>query len=118
MKKITLIPVLFLLMIVSTSFQAQLLPTSLKITVLDNLGNIVKNAEVNLYGNEEDYRNNENPIAEALRTDRKGRVIFKKLTSKSYFIDARKGDKNNDGEGVQTAKLKEGRVNKVNTVIE
>jgi len=117
MKK-TLLPLLFTILIVSSSFQVQLLPTTLKVTVIDNLGNIVKNAEVTLYSSEENYRNNENPVAETMRTDKKGRATFKKLKPKSYFIDARKGDKNNDGEGVQTSKLKEGKVNKVNTVIE
>lgn len=117
MKKIS-VAILVVLMVVFSSFQPKLLPTSLKITVIDNLGNVVHNAEVTIYRSEDNYRNNTNPVAKTQLTDEKGRVTFKKLAPVSYFIDARKGDKNNDGEGVQTAKLKEGRVNKVNTVIE
>ena len=116
MKK--LIPVLLLVMIIGSSFQPRILPTTLKITVIDNLGNVVKGAEVTIYTSEEDYRGNVNPAQEKQFTDSKGRVTFKKLEPVSYFIDARKGDKNNDGEGVQTGKLQEGKVNKVNTVIE
>ncbi len=95
----------------------QLLPTKLKITVLDGLGNPTKGAVVTLYKNEDDYFNNENAVEKA-KTDEKGLVVFKKLEPISYYIDARKGDMNNDGEGVKIAPLQEGRTNKVNTVIE
>mgnify|MGYP001799500044 CR=1 FL=1 len=116
MKK--LLPVLLLIAITSTSFQPRLLPTTLKITVIDHLGNVVKGAEVSIYRTEDNYRDNTNPVQEKKITDEKGRVTFKKLAPVSYFIDARKGDANNDGEGVRTGKLKEGKVNRVNTVIE
>lgn len=117
MKKITL-PALIAILLIFSGFQSKLLPTSLRITVIDNLGNFVENAEVTIYESEDDYRNNENPVAETQKTDDKGRVKFKDLRPVPYFIDARKGDQSNDGEGVRTAKLKEGRMNKVNTVIE
>ena len=116
MKK--LLPILVLVALTATSFQPKLLPTTLKITVIDNLGNVVKGAEVTIYRNEDNYRDSENPVQPQKFTDEKGRVTFKKLAPVSYFIDARKGDQNNDGQGVQTGKLKEGKVNKVNTVIE
>ncbi len=93
------------------------LPTNLQVTVIDRLGNVVKGATVTLYTNEDDYRNNENPVATGL-TDEKGRVVLKELEPISYLIDARKGDENNNGEGVKTAPLEEGKKNKVNTVIE
>ncbi|MGB3467050.1 MAG: carboxypeptidase regulatory-like domain-containing protein [Cyclobacteriaceae bacterium] len=117
MKKTTITAMIAILVIFS-SFQTRFLPTSLRITVIDNLGNFVENAEVTIYTSEEDYRNGTNPVSEKQMTDDKGRVKFKDLEPKSYFIDARKGDQNNDGEGVKTAVLKEGRMNKVNTVIE
>lgn len=117
MKKAT-ISSLIIIFVIFSSFQPKFLPTSLKITVIDNLGNVVQNAEVTIYRSEDNYRNNTNPATKKQLTDEKGRVTFKKLAPVSYFIDARKGDKSNDGEGVQTAKLKEGKVNKVNTVIE
>ena len=51
-------------------------------------------------------------------TDNKGRVTFKDLEEKVYFINAVKGDMNNYGMGVQTGKLEKGKVNKVTIVIE
>lgn len=99
------------------SVDAQLLPTKLKITVLDGLGNPTEGVQVKIFKSEADYRNNENAVATG-ETDEKGRVTFKDVEPISYFIDARKGDMNNDGEGVQTAILQEGRTNKLNTVIE
>lgn len=97
--------------------EEQLLSTKLRITVIDGLGNPVEGAEVILYTEKEDYRNNENEVSRST-TDNKGRVTFKDLKPISYFMDARKDDMNNNGEGVQTAPLEEGRINKVNTVIE
>lgn len=120
MRKITtftfgLILVLFTL----TSFNGaeEFLPTKLRITVIDELGNIVEGATVTIYTSEEDYRSNENHIRKEV-TDKKGRVTFTDMEPISYFIDARMGDKNNDGKGAVTAPLLEGKVNKVNTVIE
>ena len=95
----------------------QLLPTKLRISVIDGLGNFVEGATVTIYDNEQNYVASENAIA-TLKTDRKGRVTFKDLKPISYFVQATKGDQKNDGEGVVTSPLSEGRINKVNTVIE
>jgi len=95
----------------------QLLPTKLRITVIDGLGNPTEGAEVLIFENEKDYRAGENEVAKAL-SDNKGRVTFKDLKPVSYYIFASKDDMNNDGEGVVTAPLDEGKLNKVNTVIE
>lgn len=93
------------------------LPTKLRITVIDGLGNPVEGAQVTLYASEDHYRNNTNPIDSAT-TDNKGRVTFRNLQPVAYYLDARKGDMNNNGEGVKTAPLEEGKLNQVNTVIE
>lgn len=93
------------------------LPTKLKITVINGAGNVVKNATVRLFLSEDDYINDKKSILSE-KTNEKGQVIFKKLDPRSYYIDARKGDLNNDGRGSKTDKLKEGRVNRVNVVIE
>lgn len=95
----------------------QLLPTKLRVTVIDGLGNFVEGAKVSIYDNEKNYLASENPIATEM-TDKKGRVTFKEVKNIAYFIEARDGDKNNNGEGVKTGKLEEGKLNKVNTVIE
>ena len=119
MKKISIL--LFVCIIglagMSLHVEAQLLPTKLRVTVIDGLGNFVPGAMVAIYDNEKDYLASENPVA-SMKTDSKGRVTFKELETRSYFIEAKKGDMTNDGEGVQTGVLSEGRINKVNTVIE
>lgn len=111
------------LLIVSFHVQSQnagkikFLPTKLRVTVLDGNGNQVKEATVSLFENESDYINSENPI-KLDKTDKKGRVVFVKMEPKVYFMDVRKDDQNNDGRGSKTGKLKEGRMNKLNVVIE
>lgn len=99
------------------SVEKQLLPSKLRVTVIDELGNPVEEAEVTLYENEADYRASENAFLKG-STDKKGRVTFKEVEPKSYYLDARKGDKNNNGAGVVIGELEEGKLNKVNTVIE
>ena len=94
-----------------------LLPTSLRVTVLDNLGNTVEGASVTLYASEDDYYEENKPIREPIKTDLKGRAFFKKLEPVQYFIHAEKGDKDNVGEAVSTNELKEGRINLVNVII-
>ncbi|MBC6425598.1 MAG: carboxypeptidase regulatory-like domain-containing protein [Ekhidna sp.] len=97
--------------------EEQLLPTKLRVTVIDGLGNFVEEASVTIYENEKDYLASENVVS-MLKTDKKGRVTFKNLKPIAYYIQANKEDKNNNGEGVVTSPLAEGRINKVNTVIE
>lgn len=115
--KLAFIISLFFLFSFTTSSE-QLLPTSLRITILNELGNVESEAKVTLYGSSEDYKKEENAISETKMTDKKGRVTFKGLQPKIYFVNAEKGDKNNYGAGVQTDVLQEGRVNKVNIIIE
>ena len=116
MRIITLLAILF----VSTSFKpvdTQLLPTKLRVTVIDGLGNYVENASVSIYEKEADYLASKNAVA-TMKTDKKGRVTFKEVKPIAYFIEAKKDDMSNNGEGVKTGELSEGRFNKVNTVIE
>ncbi|MEM6522875.1 MAG: carboxypeptidase regulatory-like domain-containing protein [Bacteroidota bacterium] len=117
MRNSLLIPIFLLgILVMSSSFQV--FKTSIKITVIDELGNIAEGASVQLFGTEEDYRNETNAVTDVAVTDKKGQVKFKELESKVYFVNVKKGDKNNIGAGVQTAKLEEGKLNKVNIVIE
>lgn len=116
MRLIAFISILFMAG-TSAETKAQLLPTKLRVTVIDGLGNYVEGAAVSIYENEKDYLASENAVA-TLKTDKKGRVLFKDLKVISYFIEAKKEDQSNDGEGVQTAVLSEGKINRVNTVIE
>ena len=94
------------------------LNTSIKINVRNELGNIEEGVAVQLYGSEEDYRQEQNPVTEVEYTDKKGNVKFRDLEPKIYFVNASKGDKNNIGAGVQTDKLVEGKMNQVTIIIE
>ncbi|MBK6266016.1 carboxypeptidase regulatory-like domain-containing protein [Marivirga sp. S37H4] len=96
----------------------QVFKTNLRITIQDDLGNIQEGAVVTLYDNNEDYRSGENAVAGPSETDSKGRVTFKGLEAKSYFVDATKGKMNNNMLGVQTDTLVEGKLNKAAIVIQ
>ena len=119
MKQVFLIA-LFFISVGSTSFtgaEHQLLATSMRITVLDNLGNVVENAQVTIYANRGDYENEESAVAGPEKTDSKGRVTFKKLEEKSYYVRVKKGEKNNYNEGEKTGVLMQGKLNKFNIII-
>lgn len=105
----------FLLMAFTTS---QIFYTSLKITVLNELGNPEQDVEVQLYSTDEDYKNEENPVTDVAITNNKGQVKFKRLDPVVYYILARKGDRNNYGAGIQTDSLQERKLNKVTIIIE
>ncbi|MEP5612911.1 MAG: hypothetical protein ABJP45_11705 [Cyclobacteriaceae bacterium] len=119
MKKIniTFLITILLLSVTATESHGQLFPTKLKITVIDGLGNFVEDAVVTIYRTKEDYQASENLVFTGM-TDEKGRIKFKDAKPLTYFIDARKDEMNNDGEGVKTGPLKTGRVTRVNTIIE
>ncbi len=111
---------LFSMLFLSTHTECekkQLLPTKLRITVIDGLGNFVEGASVSIYEDESNYRASTNPVATG-ETDKKGRVVFKDLKAIAYYVEAKKGEQNNNGEGVLTGTLSEGKINRVNTVIE
>lgn len=97
---------------------AQIFTTSLKITVLNELGNTEENVEVQLYSTDEDYKKEENSVTDVALTNKKGQVKFKGLDPTVYYIMAKKGDKNNWGAGVQTDSLQEKKLNKVSIIIE
>lgn len=112
----------FLLLLVLFTFThtaqpKQLLKTKLQITVRDELGNLVKDAEVRLFKTQEDYDKEENPVGETLKTDDKGKITFDDLEPVTYYVVVEKGDLNNDGAGTQTGKLTASRVNKVTIII-
>jgi uncharacterized GH25 family protein len=90
----------------------------MRITVLSRLGNPVENAKVTVFENREDYENEENAIAGPAFTDAKGRVTFKNLDEKQYYVQVIKGDDSNYGDAEQTGKLDKGKLNKFNIVIQ
>ena len=93
--------------------------TDLRITVLDDLGNIQECANVRLFLTEKDFKEEQNPIYSlADCTNKKGVIIFKDLEARSYYVLAEKDDKNNWGGRIKTGQLKAKKVNKVNIVID
>ena len=108
---------LFLLALLTAASAFQLLKTSLGITVRDELGNIVTGATIQLFETEEDYKQEQNVVAEGV-TDDKGYYRFKEVKAISYFVIVRKDDKDNSGGGERTGKLDDGRINKVTIVIQ
>jgi len=120
MRNLLSIAIIFFIVLGSTAVSAELniLPTGMRITVLSRLGNPVENAKVIVYETREDYDSEENSIAGPAFTDEKGRVTFKNLDEKHYFVQVVKGDESNYGDGEQTGKLKKGKINKFNIVIQ
>ncbi|MBL7851333.1 MAG: carboxypeptidase regulatory-like domain-containing protein [Cyclobacteriaceae bacterium] len=95
---------------------AQLIKTSLNLTVRDELGNTVQGATVNLYETEANYTEEKNPAATGT-TDAKGVVKFKELKAIPYFVIVRKGDLDNAGAGEQIGKLEANKINKATVII-
>jgi len=119
MTRLTLIGLLFFagLFFNSNSAEAQIFNTKLRITVLDDLGNVVPDAEVTLYANKTDYTKEINPVQPTAKTDDKGRVLFKKLDAESYYVIVRKGEMSNIGGGEIISELEEKKLNKANVII-
>lgn len=120
MKKLSILAFIFAIVLTSSAFTSeyQVLSTGMRITVLSRLGNPVENAKVTVYNNQEDYENEENAVGGPSFTDSKGRVTFKNLEEKQYYVQVIKGDESNYGDAEQTGKLVKGKLNKFNIVIQ
>lgn len=60
-------------------------PTSLQISVKDNIGNPVSGATVKLYSTETDFINETNQVLTTQSTNTSGVVVFKPLTASKYY---------------------------------
>jgi hypothetical protein len=109
----------FILLVVLCSFSvAPVLKTNLRITILNELGNIEDSVAVTIYRDENDYREEVNPVTPVQYTDKKGRTTFTDLEPVEYYIHAQKGDKTNVGAGVVADALLKGKMNKLTIIIE
>ena len=115
MKTIARISLLSIFALALMNFQ--LIKTQLVVTVRNELGNTEEGVKVQLYETEEDYKAEKNAAFEGV-TDKKGVVRFKELKPASYFLLARKDDKDNFGGGEQTGKLNENEISAIKTVIQ
>lgn len=113
MKKVVSIGIL-MLSIVLMSFQ--FFSTSIKITILNNLGKEEEGVRVRLYKTEEDYKTEKNKVDEHY-TDRKGNVSFKNLEPIPYYINAVKENKTNAGNAELSDSLKKDMLNKMKIII-
>lgn len=95
----------------------QIIKTQINITIRNETGNTEAGVKVQLFATEEDYNTEKNVVAEGV-TDDKGYLKIKDLKNISYYIIARKGDKDNSGGGEQTGKLEANKLNKVTIVIQ
>jgi hypothetical protein len=115
MRSIFSIALSSMLLVALMSFQ--IIKTQLSVTIRNELGNTEEGVTVQLFEKEEDYKEEKNVAAEG-KTDEKGVVKLKDLKPISYYVIARKDDKDNSDGGEQTGKLEEKRVNKVTIVIQ
>lgn len=100
-----------------TLMSAARIKTQVTITVRNDLGNLEEGVKVQLYEKEEDYKAEKNAAFEGY-TDAKGIVKFKEVKAITYYLLARKDDKDNFGGGEQTGKLEENRINKITVIIQ
>lgn len=103
--------------VLSVFAEDQLIKTSLTLTIRDELGNTVAEANVSIYETEANYTEEKNPVASGV-TDKKGIVKFKELQAVAYYVIVRKGDKDNMGGGEKIGKLEANKINKATIVIQ
>ncbi len=111
------IKILAILFLMITMLSFQIIKTQLSLTVRNELGNTEEGVTIQLFEREADYTAEKNVAAEG-KTDKKGVVKFKELKAISYYVIARKEDKDNSGGGEQTGKLEANRINKVTLIIQ
>ncbi len=114
--RITTLLLFFSLFFVQT--EAQIIKTSLTVAVLDDLGNAVQGATIQLFRNEADYLKEENVVAEGVTEGNKGQFKFKDIDAIAYYVIVRKDDMDNSGGGEKIAKLDPKKMNKVNIIIQ
>ncbi len=116
MKTLRTLFILLLFTVAGQAAQAQILKTKLEVTVLDEIGNVVEGAKVMAFDNRVDYENLEKPGFEGV-TDHKGKITFKGVIPTEYYLYIEKGDMTNYGGGEKTAKLDDGKTNRIRVVI-
>jgi len=77
-------------------------PTSLQITVRDEIGNIISGSVVKLYASQTDWENETNQVGSTQVSDASGVVTFSDLSAIKYYWLAEKDCKNNVNGGATT----------------
>lgn len=92
--------------------------TSLKLTLINEVGNPVSGANVKLYASQTDYNNRTNQVGSTQFSNSDGQVTFEDLASIKYFWFAEKDCRNNSkGAATTTSPITEGKINAVDNVI-
>ncbi len=104
--KYKLIIALNFLLITFCSYGGGGIPVVLKIAVVNELGNPEPEATVKLYTSKSDYLTDTKSIkTKVSKTNKRGMITFKSLSSHTYYIRVEKGKRNNNGKGVKTPKF-------------
>ncbi len=108
-----------LVLVILFSFTSvPVLKTNLRITILNELGNVEDSVAITIYRHKNDYREEINSVVPTQYTDKKGRTTFTDLEAIEYYIHAEKGNKTNVGAGVVAGVLQKGKMNKLTIIIE
>ncbi len=118
MRKLLLVIGLVSILMSTKPIDNELLKTQLIVTVLDDVGTIQEGATVKLYKTEEDYNKGENQVLETGITNAKGKTRFIGLEPIAYFMEVQSGKKDNSLGAEKTSVLVEGKINKVNVIVE
>ena len=93
-------------------------PTSLELTIKDDLGNIVTGASVELYSSETDWSNGTHQIGTTGTSDASGKVKFNNLSAIQYYWFVEKDCKNNVNGSITTVSvLTANMMNTVNVIL-
>ena len=76
------------------------MPTSLVVVTLDESGNSVVDAEVDLYFSVDDWRTESAAVFQTMQSDQNGTVSFMNIDTGVYYINVQKEFANNWEEGV------------------
>ncbi len=120
MKKLKLIITVFigLALFSSCSKEEAPPPTSLELTIQDNIGNITSGATVKLYSSQSDMKSDVNQIESTMTSDATGKVKFNGLSNIKYYWSAEKGCMNNVyGTNTTTSPLTLNVNNEVNVIM-
>jgi hypothetical protein len=120
MKKIILLLTVFVSVAIlnsCTKDDVQPTPTSLELTLKDELGNIVSGASVKLYSSQTDWSNGTNQVGATQFSDVSGKVSFSDLSSIKYYWDAEMDCKNNVNGGITTTSALTANVNNTANII-
>lgn len=92
-------------------------PTSLELTLKDDLGNSVSSATVKLYSSQTDWNSGSNQVGATQLSDASGKVKFSDLSNINYYWFAEKDCKNNVNGAITTTSALTANINNTVNVI-